>query len=102
MGKTMLPSQWFARAACSAAVMIAGLAIPQPARACMCLGTQSVCRAYANAELVFSGRVEGIQPRIDERDPAVHRRLLQLFSAEELDNLDHSDSPDVIRRVKQF
>lgn len=83
-------------------LVVVGLLCPVATYACTCVSSTSICQDYRTTDLIFSGRVEDIQPRIDERDPAVRQKLLQLFSPEELEDIYNSESPDVIRRIKKF
>jgi hypothetical protein len=82
------------------AVVLCGATLPQSARACKCTGKVAVCDAFAHSDVVFSGRVESVEPDFDFWGFSGPSKKLKELSEAELSRLESDDSADAVKKLK--
>src|SRR5579864_1000083 len=73
-----------------------------PSYACKCAGPVAVCAAFQDSDLVFTGRVESVEPDFDIRGFISGNSRVIEISKEEAEKLEKDDSPQALKRLKEF
>ena len=75
----------------------------QPLSACQCPpGSPSVCQSFLSSDVVFTGRVESIQPNISLVGPSLLAGLRAPISEEELEKLETDKSLESFLKLKEI